>query len=152
PLAARLMFWSGVVLMLLIEAFRPLAAKMGFYKLGLDVTVLEIGTALLLIVLQQNASSEGEPSRFSQVFSTPFSWFGRISYEVYLTHMLVVWPMVYAYRASGESANWQPLWFVAITVACGALGYAVARWYSEPVNARLRARLLPQSTHRAASV
>jgi peptidoglycan/LPS O-acetylase OafA/YrhL len=156
PLAARLMFWSGVVLMLLIEVFRPLAAKMGFYKLGLDVTVLEIGTALLLIVLQQKASAEdgdaGGLSRLSRIFSAPLERFGRISYEVYLTHMLVVWPLVYAYRASGQSANWQPLWFLAITIACGALGYAVARWYSEPVNARLRARLLPQSTHRAASV
>ncbi|HYX53103.1 MAG TPA: acyltransferase [Candidatus Limnocylindrales bacterium] len=144
--AERVMFWSGVALMLLIEVFRPVAAKIGFYKVGLDVTVLEIGTALLLIVLQQKAAVGGQPSRLSKTFSAPLEWFGRISYEVYLTHMLVVWPMVYAYRASGQGAGWQPLWFAGITLLCGAAGYAVARWYSEPANGAIRARLMAKKS------
>ncbi len=148
--AARVMFWSGVALMLLIEVFRPVAAKIGFYKLGLDVTVLEIGAALLLIVLQQKATAGTRGSGFSRIFSVPLEWFGRISYEVYLTHMLVVWPMVYAYRSSGQSAGWQPLWFVGITLLCGLLGYAVARWYSEPANRAIRARLITKTSVAAA--
>jgi peptidoglycan/LPS O-acetylase OafA/YrhL len=148
--SAHVMFWSGLALMLLIEVFRPLAFKIGFYKLGLDVTLLEIGTALLLMVLQQNSAATSEAPRFSRIFSAPLEWFGRISYEVYLTHMLVVWPMVYAYRASGQSAGWQPLWFLVITALCGALGYAVSRWYSEPANRGLRAKLIPKRSVAAA--
>ncbi len=42
----------GVLLCVFIDFFRAPAARLGLYKIGLDVTLLQIGTALLLIALQ----------------------------------------------------------------------------------------------------
>lgn len=79
------------MLCLLIDVFRGTAARIGFYKAGLDVTVLEIGAALLLIAMQQRfENGVSVAGRWSIVLR----WFRRNSYEVYLTHMLVVWPLL----------------------------------------------------------
>jgi peptidoglycan/LPS O-acetylase OafA/YrhL len=144
PIRANQLFsLGGTALCLLIVVFRGTAAKIGFYKLGLDVTVLEMGTALLLIALQQNFErAAGTPSRSrsgSLLFTKQIlQWFGRSSYEVYLTHMLVVWPMVMLFFHFHLSLEMAPLWFVAATALAGLAGYGVARFYSEPVNRRLR--------------
>ncbi len=141
----------GGLFCLLITVFRGTAASIGFYKAGLDVTVLNLGTALLLIALQQRSERPKVPASNSLLSAllthatAPLRWFGRNSYEVYLTHMLVVWPMVgwYHYYPNIHGA-W--LWFIAITVLAGVSGYLAARFYSEPLNLWLRtkARSVPK--------
>jgi peptidoglycan/LPS O-acetylase OafA/YrhL len=142
---------SGSLLCIFIDVLRGPAARLGLYKIGLDVTTLEIGTVLLLIALQQNFEKKSLRADLSSgkaaktLFrSTAFlRWFGRNSYEVYLTHMLVVWPIVILFFHFHQSINTAPLWFLAATALAGALGYAVARFYSEPLNHWLRMRLSP---------
>ena len=144
---------SGVVLCLLITVFRGIAARLAFYKAGLDVTILEIGSALLLIALQQKAESQPTSDEVGTIRlkgvtealyrSTAFlRWFGRNSYEVYLTHMFAVWPMVGLFFYFHQSIHRAPLWFLATLGLAGGLGYLVARFYSEPLNQRLRTGLL----------
>lgn len=65
-------------------------------------------------------------------------WFGRNSYEVYLTHMLVVWPMVGLFFHFHQSLNTAVLWFLATTALTGVAGHVLARSYSDPLNRRLR--------------
>jgi peptidoglycan/LPS O-acetylase OafA/YrhL len=137
-LALRL---SGALLCIFIVIFRGTAARLGLYKVGLDVTVLELGTAFLVIVLQQQFEKNGASGHWSTAL---LRWFGRNSYEVYLTHMLVVWPMVGAFYHFHQSLNLAPLWFVAISSLAGLAGYVVARFYSEPLNQALRTRFLPR--------
>jgi peptidoglycan/LPS O-acetylase OafA/YrhL len=151
--------FSGALLCLLITVFRSIAVRLAFYKAGLDVTVLEIGSALLLIALQQNPSSHAEPlsDKTGRVFSlkkmaeglyrsTAFlRWFGRNSYEVYLTHMFAVWAMVGLFFHFHQSIHQSPLWFLATLALTGALGHVVARFYSEPLNHKLRTKLLATS-------
>jgi len=143
--------------------FRGIAVRLAFYKAGLDVTILEIGSALLLIALQQKAESqpisdERGTIRLKGVTevlyrSTAFlRWFGRNSYEVYLTHMLAVWPMVGLFFYFHQGIHLAPLWFLATLALAGGLGGLVARFYSEPLNRRLRTKLLNvASTDRAAA-
>jgi peptidoglycan/LPS O-acetylase OafA/YrhL len=154
----------GTVLAALITIFSHLAARIGFYKIGVDETILEIGIALLLIAFQQrfdrsaaranspavNASqSEAELRSFwRSALASPTAslrWFGRNSYEVYLTHMLVVWPMVGLFYRTRQSINAGPLWFVLAIVLAGFLGQVVARYYSEPLNRKLRTKLIPRA-------
>jgi peptidoglycan/LPS O-acetylase OafA/YrhL len=45
---------AGIALILLITVFRGTAARLALYKVGLDVTTLQLGAALLLIALQQS--------------------------------------------------------------------------------------------------
>ena len=62
----------------------------------------------------------------------------RNSYEVYLTYMFVVFTGFESLKNMHGSAASQPLWFIGILALSGILGYAVARWYSEPLNRVLR--------------
>jgi peptidoglycan/LPS O-acetylase OafA/YrhL len=146
----------GVLLCVFVDFFRGPAARLGLYKIGLDVTLLQIGTALLLIALQLRfAEKSADDSLLANRAASPTAglaavrralwrstgflrWFGRNSYEVYLTHMLVVWPMVIIFQHFQWSINLAPLWFIAIAALTGVAGYAVARCYSEPLNRVLR--------------
>lgn len=85
--------------------------------------------------------------------STAFlRWFGRNSYEVYLTHMFAVWPMVGLFFYLRQSIHLAPLWFLATLALSGGLGYLVARFYSDPLNHRLRTGLInATSTGKAAA-
>jgi peptidoglycan/LPS O-acetylase OafA/YrhL len=139
---------AGIILLLLIDVFRNIAARMGFFKVGLDVTVLELGAALLVLAygLEQQLGTNIAAGRLAKgglFLTAPLRWFGRNSYEVYLTHMLVVWLMVWVFFHFHQSVNAAPLWFLVTTALTGVLGYLLARLYSEPVNRALRARLLP---------
>jgi peptidoglycan/LPS O-acetylase OafA/YrhL len=154
----------GALLCLLIIVFRGTASRLALYKVGLDVTVLGIGTALLLIALQKTFEASGSrpdsapasgnkfaAARKAIFRSTSFlRWFGRNSYEVYLTHMLVVWPMVLLFLYFRLSINWSPLWFLIATALAGVCGYLVARFYSEPLNHWLRVKSMPAKGKTAA--
>jgi len=66
--------------------------------------------------------------------------YGRRSYEIYLTHMFVVFVFFDFFVRKGKPMGWVPALFVATIVVAGALGELVARFYSEPANRWLRAR------------
>ena len=68
--------------------------------------------------------------------------FGRLSYEIYLTHMFVVWPVVRAFKAAGGGLRWGFLWFVPALVGSGLLGWLVSISLSGPGERALRRRLL----------
>ncbi len=69
------------------------------------------------------------------------SW-GRLSYEIYLSHMFVVFAIVRLYHASGSDLRWGWLWYLPTLPLCWLLGKAVERWLSLPCERWLRARLL----------
>ena len=154
--AKTAMYVIGATLAGLITILEHVAARIGFYKVGLDETLLEIGIAMLLIVMQQRfeekqlsgaATATALARRnFAQSFAASpgsvLAWFGRNSYEVYLTHMFVVWPIVWISAFSHSTRITAPLWFLAATAVAGALGQVVARYYSEPLNRRLRRKLI----------
>jgi peptidoglycan/LPS O-acetylase OafA/YrhL len=137
-LLLRSLLLLGAALCIFIVVFRGTVDSLGLYKTGVDVTVLEAGTALMVIALQQRFERDAAPGRWPTAI---VRWFGRNSYEVYLTHMFVLWPIVWAFSRFHQSINAAPVWFVAATGLSGVFGYVVARWYSEPVNRGLRARL-----------
>ena len=163
---------AGIAFILLITVFRGTAARLALYKVGLDVTTMQVGAALLLIALLQSfearATLDHPPLLSSSLRtrsvvilrslgnalfrSTAFlRWFGRNSYEVYLTHMLVVWPMVGLFFHFHQSLNTAVLWFPATTALAGIAGHVLARGYSDPLNRRLRLRLAtPKSSVAAA--
>jgi peptidoglycan/LPS O-acetylase OafA/YrhL len=70
------------------------------------------------------------------------SW-GRLSYEIYLSHMFVVFAVVRVFRSSGGDPRWGLLWYLLALPLCWLLGKAVERWLSLPCERWLRSRLLP---------
>nr|WP_253260811.1 hypothetical protein [Rhodanobacter glycinis] len=67
---------------------------------------------------------------------------GRHSYEIYLTHMFVVFSGVALFKSLGASMRWGMLWYVPMVLLCWLLGIAVARYFSVPCDRALRRLLL----------
>lgn len=138
---------GGASLCILIDVFRGTTDRLQLTRVNLNVTVIELGTALMLIALQQRFEKKGAPAGRGTGF---LRWFGRNSYEVYLTHMFVVWPIIWALYRFRQVMTLAPLCFLLGTVLAGLLGYAVAQSYSEPLNRELRRRLVPKTRQLAA--
>jgi peptidoglycan/LPS O-acetylase OafA/YrhL len=143
---------GGSAMCLLITVFRGTAVWIGFYKIGLDVTILQLGTALLVVAMQQRAPAENLLTRLPLLRSMGrlLRWFGRNSYEVYLTHMLVVLPIVMLFQFLHADINTAAAWLVGATAVAGMAGSVTAKFYSEPLNRRLRADM--QTTSSPAAV
>jgi len=122
---------AGAALMLLVTAARPLAYWMKLYEFGLDVTALALGACLVITAIAIQDKPGGS-------FTAPLRWFGRNSYEVYLTHMFIVMWATQIFAALALPIGIGPLWYLMVLMLSGFLGAAVARWYSEPMNRRLR--------------
>ena len=100
---------------------------------GLDMTVLAVGTCLVIAATTQ-------PARKGAALLAPLRWFGRRSYEVYLTHMFVVMGFFDLFVAVGRPKGAVSLLFIAVIAVAGFLGEMAARYFSEPLNRMLRRR------------
>lgn len=125
---------AGSVLMLLIVV-RPHWQWVRFLgRSGTDDTVLSLGTCLVMLASVLRGRS-------GRAWLEPIRWFGRHSYEVYLTHeFVVVWMTLLYVKLRGE---WPVAWIIAEVVLAAPLGALVARWFSEPMNRRLRGAVPP---------
>ena len=97
------------------------------------MTLLALGTCFLIAAAAQ--------SRWRRpLIGVPLQRLGQRSYEIYLTHMFVVFVLFRLFVAAGKPLGAVPLLFVAVILVAGALGEWVARGFSEPMNRRLRRR------------
>jgi peptidoglycan/LPS O-acetylase OafA/YrhL len=133
--AGRACLAVGLALTLLVFVFRRQVFQLGLTELGLNVTLLEIGIALMLVGLL--GQRWGSPVRR---LTAPLRWFGRNSYEVYLIHMVVLTPLAPFFAATGQSPDSAPLWFLGLLALSGLAGAIVARLWSEPLNRAIRSR------------
>jgi len=69
------------------------------------------------------------------------SW-GRLSYEIYLTHMFVVYGTVRVFKALGGDMSLAFLWYAPALVLCWLLGRLLERYVSVPAERWLRTRWL----------
>jgi peptidoglycan/LPS O-acetylase OafA/YrhL len=90
---------------------------------------LPLGACLFMI-------ASGARRAAGRAWTAPVRALGRVSYEVYLTHELVVIAATQAYAAIQRGPL--ALWFAAVVVLAMGLGWLVARYASEPWNRRLR--------------
>jgi peptidoglycan/LPS O-acetylase OafA/YrhL len=100
---------------------------------GLDMTIIALGTCLVVIAAAQTRWKGPR-------LLAPLLRLGRCSYEVYLTHMFVVFAFFAIFVKYGSPIWSVPLLFVATVVVAGAAGDVVSRFFSEPVNRILRER------------
>ncbi len=130
--------WGLIVFILL---FRRTANQWHLIATGLNVTVLAIGTALVLVSMQKHfVSGRQKPS----LLTAGLRFFGRNSYEVYLTHMFVVILLVNAFRLSELSGEWTWALYISALTTSALLGDIVARYFSNPINNFIRQRYKPQ--------
>ncbi|MDE1175924.1 MAG: acyltransferase [Edaphobacter sp.] len=125
---------AGAVLLVFSFCFSLKAYAWGLVRSGLSMTVLGVGTAL---VIAWAAQTEWRAPR---IF-TPLLMLGRRSYEIYLTHIFVVMALFAWFVKAGKPMGAVWWMFAAVIVGAGVLGEVVAVGYSERMNARLRERL-----------
>jgi peptidoglycan/LPS O-acetylase OafA/YrhL len=134
---ARVAMALGVVAVLLVIAFRQTTRALGLADAGMNITVLEIGVALVLLAMGSGVG-DGAFARGTSLLQA----IGRCSYEIYLTHMFVVFGAFGVLRAVFGNEAPQIVYLVGYGVMLlfsVLLGHAVSRWFSEPTNRSLRA-------------
>jgi peptidoglycan/LPS O-acetylase OafA/YrhL len=127
---------AGAAAILLIVIWPPWHWMHMLGRSGTDDTALGVGTCLVMLgsVLR---------GRAGRAWTAPIRWFGRHSYEIYLTHEFVV---VWVTQLYVKVHRGSPLaWIAAEVVLAAALGALVARWFSEPLNRRLRGAAPPSN-------
>jgi peptidoglycan/LPS O-acetylase OafA/YrhL len=129
----RVLGGLGTVLVLFILCFSHQAKAWGLERAGLDMTILAIGSCM---VIAAAAQTRWESPRVI----LPLITLGRRSYEVYLTHMFVVFALFELFKSAGLSLGAVPALFIGVILVSGLLGELVARFYSEPMNRRIRQR------------
>jgi peptidoglycan/LPS O-acetylase OafA/YrhL len=121
----------GTVLLIFILGFSILADTWGLGRSGLDMTILGIGSCMVIAAVAQSRWA-------SPRVIFPLVKLGQRSYEVYLTHMFVVFALFGLFEAAGNPLPAVPILFIAVIVISSLLGELVARFYSEPMNRLLR--------------
>ncbi|MGH9729001.1 MAG: acyltransferase family protein [Candidatus Acidiferrales bacterium] len=100
-------------------------------RTGLDMSVLALATCMVVAAVAQIR-------RKGTTMARPLLWLGQRSYEVYLTHMFVVYGLFGLFIAYGKPSRGIPALFVTTVILAGILGEVVARFFSEPMNGWLR--------------
>lgn len=128
----------GWGLFLMVMIFRTFVYKMDLTATGLNISLLSVGTALILIGMQKRLlNGQQIPSRLTGLLR----FLGRNSYEVYLTHMFVVVVLVKVYDLLKLSGEWTWVLYISAVLISGLLGELVARYFSNRANIFLRERL-----------
>jgi peptidoglycan/LPS O-acetylase OafA/YrhL len=134
---ARRVIWGlaglGTVLILFSLGFSETAEARGLARCGLDMTILAIGACMVMAAAAQTRWKS--PRAIS-----PLITLGRRSYEVYLTHMFVVFALFGLFKPASLSQGALPVLFISVILISGLLGELVARIYSEPMNRLIRRR------------
>jgi len=133
PRTLRGLAAAGAALAIFILCFAAQPANLALERAGLDMTVLAVGTCMLIVAAAQtNWKSPG--------ILRPLLLLGQYSYEVYLTHMFVVFALFHLFLRSGGRVAAVPVLFLSVIVVSGLLGGVVARTFSEPLNQFIRVR------------
>ena len=130
-IALEALGWAGILLIAIFPRWHIMRV---LGKSGTDDSLLALCTCLVMaaVTLRQARGRR---------LTAPLRWMGRHSYELYLAHEFVVIAGVDLYLklfAQGASRATLAAFVVSITLGTLPLGWTLARWFSEPMNRRLR--------------
>jgi peptidoglycan/LPS O-acetylase OafA/YrhL len=121
----------GAAILIFSLGFSPQASALGLAKSGLNMTILAVGTCMVIASVSQTNWTSPRVLR-------PLVKLGQRSYEVYLTHMFIVFAFFELFVMAGNPMKAVPVLFIAVILLSGLSGELVARFYSEPMNRLLR--------------
>lgn len=134
----------GAAFLIFSLCFSMRASSWGLERNGLDMSILAAGTCMIIVAAAQSGWR-------SPRVASPILKLGERSYEVYLTHMFVVFALFQLFLEAGKPMKAVPVLFIAVILISGLSGAVVARFYSEPMNRTLR-NLFGNGPHRLGSL
>lgn len=145
-LLARRAVWRGRAWSVLAW---PTAVAMTFVYLAwpihesnvFGVTAMAFGTAILL--LAANDRPDGSTVRSTRA-STVLEGFGRLSYELYLFHLIVLGLLRTIFPPSGVTGDEKLAILVGYLLLSACLSVSIARMYAEPSSRIVRQWLIPR--------
>jgi peptidoglycan/LPS O-acetylase OafA/YrhL len=135
----RVLGLAGTMMLVFVLCFSIRAYRWGLDRKGLDMTVLALGTCMVLVAVAQRRWQAPK-------FLGPLVRMGRLSYEVYLTHLFIVLGVFHLFLLLNKPIHAVPAMFLAILVLSGLVGAIVSWSYSEPMNRWLRGRWVKDPT------
>lgn len=129
----RALAMGGTASLTFILGFTIQADKWGLERSGLSMTIVAVGTCMLIVVAAQTKWTA--PAVIRPLLGT-----GEHSYEIYLTHMFVVFAFFHLFLEFGKPLRAVPLLFIGTLLTSVALGALIAGAFSEPINRWLRKR------------
>ena len=121
----------GTIILIFSLGFSVETEGWGLYESGLDMSILALGSCLVIAAAAQTRWR-------APVIFKPLLKLGQLSYEVYLTHMFVVYALFDYFVFRGKSLREVPVLFVGAILAAAALGWMTSAYYSEPMNRTMR--------------
>jgi peptidoglycan/LPS O-acetylase OafA/YrhL len=122
---------TGIVSASLIFSRQAYSGWLG--NTGMNFTLLGVGTCMFIAATAQTEW------RSPRIFA-PLVRMGRYSYEIYLTHMFVVFTFFGLFLHAGKPLRGVPFLFVSAILVSGLVGSGAANLYSEPMNRFLRSK------------
>lgn len=129
----RLLGIGGTTIVTLSFIFSLQGGRGWLGRTGLNFTLLGLGTCMFIAATTQTQW------RSPRVLD-PLLKIGQYSYEVYLTHMFVVFGLFGLFLDLGKPMRLVPVLFAVTIAVAGFFGAAVSYLYSEPMNRYLRRR------------
>jgi peptidoglycan/LPS O-acetylase OafA/YrhL len=123
----------GTAILIFSLCFSVETETWGLYHTGLDMTILALGTCMFIAAVAQTMWKGPR-------VIIPILKLGQSSYEVYLTHMFVVFGLFQLFVLAGKPMRAVPALFIVVVAIASLLGAMVARFYSEPINRFIRQR------------
>lgn len=132
--ASLILLLTGFLAVGLIEFCRGATFEWGLTHNGLYISVLDLGTAALILAARALPSP-----RWLLLAATPMAVVGQCSYEIYLSHSFLTVGLGRLFKSLEPEPAYVSLWYAIGTLLSVVLGFALARYFSEPANRALRA-------------
>lgn len=143
--ATRIMLILGTLLLAFTLCFLQAVVPLGLAATGLDMTLIALATCLIITAVAR-------ANWRAPLVLSPLRNLGQRSYEIYLTHMFMVFAMFNLFVLAGKPMLAVIPLFVAVIILSALLGEVVARFYSEPLNQAIRSRWRGQSAEPQAPI
>jgi len=131
--AIKILAACGALILVFYLCFPLRAEAWGFNRYELHMTVLALGTCMEIVASEQ---AKWKAPRML----APLLNLGKNSYEIYLTHMFVVFALFDLFLYLGKPVRLVIPFFLGSILVAGIFGAIVAGFYSEPMNRTLRSR------------
>jgi peptidoglycan/LPS O-acetylase OafA/YrhL len=138
-----LTFLIGLSFFIFIFIFRKQTFDLGITPIGLNVTLLELSIGLILIAAYEWYTKDNHSG---SAWLEPLRWFGRNSYEIYLTHMFFVIFIIKIFFNENQSRFLTIFLYTMIIVISGIAGQLISSYFSEPMNKFIRRKIFSKRT------